>query len=238
MRNRRPHPVFTALLIIGVALILAALYFIYPWLRTRGARLVIWREWFSNTQAHPEWNIQAGQRCGDAPFVMPTDGFVGFLWGDSFRVGHSHSGIDIFGGQAPGETPVVAAYSGYLTRLTDWKSTVIIRIPNDPLNPGRQIWTYYTHMADVKGNSFIVEDFPAGTSEVYVEAGTLLGYQGNYAGDSLTPTGIHLHLSIVLDDGQGHFRNETKIANTLDPSPYLGLRLNAAENPDEVVVCP
>ncbi len=238
MRNRRPHPLLIAFLVISVAIILAALYFIYPWLRTRGARLVIWRDWFANTQAHPEWNIQAGTRCGDAPFVMPTDGFVGFLWGDSFRVGHTHSGIDIFGGQAPGETPIVAAYSGYLTRLPDWKSTVIIRIPSDPLHPGRQIWTYYTHMADVEGNSFIVDDFPAGTSEVYVEAGTLLGYQGNFAGNALTPTGIHLHLSIVLDDGEGHFRNETKIANTLDPSPYLGLRLNAAENPDEVVVCP
>jgi murein DD-endopeptidase MepM/ murein hydrolase activator NlpD len=96
---------------------------------------------------------------------------------------------------------------------------------------------YYTHMADTAGNSFISEEFPAGTSDVYVAAGTLLGYQGNYSGDPINPTGVHLHFSIVLDDGQGSFRNELKIANTLDPSPYLGLALNASQNPDGIAVC-
>ena len=238
MRHRRLRPFLTAFLILFLALLLAVLYFAYPWLRTRGTRLVYLRQWFADPLAHPDWVIQAGERCGEAPFVMPTDGYIGFLWGDSFRIGHSHQGLDIFGGQEPGKTPVVAAYSGYLTRLPDWRSTVIIRIPDDPLHPGRQVWTYYTHMASVEGSSYIAEAFPAGTNEVYVEAGTLLGYQGNYSGDALTPTGIHLHFSIVLDDGQGRFRNELKIANTLDPSPYLGLPLNAAENPDGVAVCP
>ena len=63
--------------------------------------------------------IYAGQTCGDAPFQMPTDGYIGFLWGDSFRVGHHHQGLDIFGGQDAGLTPVYAAYPGYLTRLPD-----------------------------------------------------------------------------------------------------------------------
>jgi len=39
---------------------------------------------------------------------------------------------------------------------------------------------------------------------------------------------MHLHFSIVLDDGLGKFRNELEIANTLDPSPYLGIEVNAA----------
>ena len=65
--------------------------------------------------------------------------------------GHRHQGIDIFAGTDVGITPVYAAYDGYLTRQSDWKSTVIIRIPSDPLEPGRQIWTYYTHMADAEG---------------------------------------------------------------------------------------
>lgn len=154
-----------------------------------------------------------------------------------FRPGHSHQGIDIFGGKGLGKTPVVAAYPGYLTRLPEWKSSVIIRIPQDPRRPGRQVWAYYTHMANSQGNSFIVPDFPAGTSDVYVEAGTLLGYQGNYSGDPFNPTGIHLHFSIVLDDGRGSFRNELEIGNTLDPSPYLGLALDAAENRGEIPIC-
>jgi murein DD-endopeptidase MepM/ murein hydrolase activator NlpD len=164
---------------------------------------------------------------------MPTDGFIGFLWGDSFRPGHTHQGLDIFGGEGLNVTPIIAAYPGYLTRLPDWKSTVIIRIPEDPLRPGRQIWAYYTHMADAAG-----PEFPPGTNEVFVEAGTLLGYQGNFSGDPNNPVGIHLHFSIVLDDGQGKFRNELEIENTLDPSPYLGLPVNAGLNQGEIPICP
>ena len=131
----------------------------------------------------------------------------------------------------------MAAYDGYLTRLADWKSTVIIRIPEDPLKPERQIWTYYTHMADEQGNSFVSEEFPMGTSEVFVKAGTVLGYQGNYSGDPGNPTGIHLHFSIVLDDGSGQYLNELDIENTLDPSDYFHMNLNAHENPGDIPAC-
>jgi murein DD-endopeptidase MepM/ murein hydrolase activator NlpD len=181
--------------------------------------------------------MQAGQLCGGAPFVFPTDGFPGFLWDDSFRVGHRHQGVDIFGGAEPGVTPVIAAASGYLTRLEDWKSSLIIRLPDDPLQPGRQIWTYYTHLADPQGSSFISPDFPPGTVEKFVEAGTLLGYQGNYSGDPGNPTGVHLHFSIVKDDGKGQFLNELEIRNTLDPSPYLGLPLNARTIGEALPAC-
>ncbi len=106
-----------------------------------------------------------------------------------------------------------------------------------PLAPGRQIWLYYTHLADAEGHSFIVPEFPPGVSEKYIEAGTLLGYQGNYSGDPANPVGVHLHFSIVLDDGMGRFRNELEIRNTLDPSPYFGLTLNASQKPEEIIVC-
>ena len=240
MRTRRAGAslLFKLLLAGGLIVLIVGAYFALPWLRTRGVRLVRLREWFADPVARPEWAIQAGTRCGEAPFVMPSDGYIGFTWGDSFRPGHSHQGIDIFGGQAAGQTPVVAAYNGYLTRLPDWKSSLIIRVPSDPLQPGRQIWLYYTHLADTAGNSYISPQYPPGTSEEYIEAGAFLGYQGNYSGDPNNPTGIHLHFSIVLDDGQGSFRNELKIANTLDPSPYLGLPLNASTDPGALAVCP
>jgi murein DD-endopeptidase MepM/ murein hydrolase activator NlpD len=162
---------------------------------------------------------------------------VGFLWDDSFRLGHRHQGIDIFAGTEAGVTPIIAAYDGYLTRLADWKSSVIIRVPSDPLQPGRQIWLYYTHMANQDSTSYIVEGFPPGTREVFVSAGTLLGYQGNYSGDPNNPVGVHLHFSVVRDDGTGHFKNELNISNTYDPSPYLGLALNANLNPNQIPVC-
>ncbi|MBN1452823.1 MAG: hypothetical protein JW963_17530 [Anaerolineales bacterium] len=222
---------------IIVVVVIVGGYYLYRMYRPASERLFTFRAWMNNPAAHPEWKLTAGSRCGEAPFVFPTDGMVGFLWDDSFRPGHRHQGLDIFGGEGVGVTPVVAAYPGYLTRLPDWVSTVIVRIPSDPLNPGRQIWTYYTHMATKEGVSFISDEFPPGTYEKFIDAGTFLGYQGNYSGDPNNPTGVHLHFSIVKDDGQGGFRNELEIKNTLDPSPYLGLRVNANENLDTVPVC-
>jgi len=204
----------------------AAFFFLSGRTTGRSARVM---QWIRASAAHPEWAIRAGERCDAALFSYPTDGFIGFLWADSFRPGHHHTGLDIFGGADVGQTPVVAAYDGYLTRLSDWKSTVIIRIPEDPLQPGRQIWTYYTHMADSQGNSFVDSAFPPGTTEQFVPAGTLLGTQGNYSGTAGNPTGVHLHFSIVRDDGSGKFLNELEIGNTIDPSPYFGLGLNATE---------
>jgi peptidoglycan LD-endopeptidase LytH len=202
---------------------------------SRSARVV---EWIKDPASHPDWSLAAGTHCtSEAPFILPTDGLMGYLWDDSFQAGKRHQGLDIFGGTPVGQTPVVAAYPGFLTREASWKSAVIVRVPEDPLQPGRQIWLYYTHMADPSGNSFIDTAFPAGTTEKYIEAGTLLGYQGNYTGNPTNPSGVHLHFSIVLDDGKGGFRNELDIRNTLDPSAYLGLPLNAGMNDGNVIQC-
>ncbi len=225
--------VIPAVLVVLITTAITA-YYLY---RPNAARLLKFRQWINNPASHADWKLAAGSQCGSAPFLFPTDGMVGFLWGDMMGKLHRHQGIDIFAGTDINLTKVVAAYPGYLTRLPDWKSSVIVRVPNDPLQPGRQIWLYYTHMADQNGNSFISEEFPAGTSEKYIEAGTFLGRQGDYSGDPNNPVGVHLHFSVVKDDGTGHFKNELDINNTYDPSPYLGLRLNASENPDQAPVC-
>lgn len=227
------------LLVLSVVIIAAIVgaYFVFisPGSLNTGTAFVI--PWIRNPQAHQDWAVEALSRCGDAPFIMPTRGLIGYTWDDTFKIGHRHQGIDIFAGDDIGITPVYAAYDGYLTRKTDWKSTVIMRIPSDPLQPERQIWTYYTHMADAQGNSLISFDFPPGTDEVLVKAGTLLGYQGNYSGDDANPVGVHLHFSIVRDDGSGSFLNELEIKNTLDPSPYLGLSLDHNDRPDYPIKC-
>jgi hypothetical protein len=182
------------------------------------------RQWFTDPAAHPELALAAGNRCPGAVFLLPTDGYLGFAWDDSFRPGHRHQGLDIFGPAGLDETPVIAAYDGYLTREPGWKSSVIIRHPRDPLNPARQIWTYYTHMADPSGEQdYIQPEFPPGTRELFVPAGTLLGYQGNYSGDPGNPVGIHLHFSVVKSDLDGSFKNELDIQNTYNPVLYLGL---------------
>jgi murein DD-endopeptidase MepM/ murein hydrolase activator NlpD len=226
-----------ALLIIGVMLFAGLAYFYFFAQGNTANRSAKVSAYLRNPEKYAGWAVGAGSICGDAPFQMPTSGFIGFLWDDSFRPGHRHQGLDIFGGAEPGITPIYAAYDGYLSRLPEWKSTVIIRIPSDPLNPGTQIWTYYTHMADKNGISSIAAQFPPNTIDVFVPAGTLLGYQGNFSGTAGNPTGVHLHFSIVKDDGNGKFMNELEIKNTIDPSPYFGLALNANENPDPIAVC-
>ncbi len=236
--GKRIHPIARLLLFILLVGIIIVGYQAYTWFNRGGRRAPRVIAWLRDPESHLEWMVKMGERCESAPFIMPTDGFIGFIWGDSFRPGHKHQGLDIFGGKGLNQTPVIAAYPGYLSRLPDWKSSLIIRIPDDPLHPGRQIWTYYTHLADEAGNSYIDSKFPAGTSEVFVEAGTHLGFQGNFSGDPNNPVGIHLHFSIVQDDGQGKFRNELEFRNTIDPSPYLGLPVNADSNQGEIPVCP
>lgn len=212
-------------------------YFLFTTYRPSSLRAAKVFAWLRDPASHPEWKMLAGTRCGEAPLLFPTDGLIGFLWGDSFRPGHKHQGLDIFAGSDVGVTPVFAAYDGYLTRLPEWKSAVIVRVPQDPLTPGRQIWLYYTHMADAAGASYISQEFPPGTREQFVSAGTFLGYQGNYSGDPGNPVGVHLHFSIVLDDGSGRFRNELDIENTLDPTPYFGFELHAARAGDDIPRC-
>ena len=226
----------TIVLLIVIAVIIGG-YFLYHWYTGSGDRSRWVIAWIRHPERHPDWAVSPRERCDGAPFLLPTGGYVGYLWGDSFRPGHKHQGIDIFGGEKVGKTPVYAASSGYLTRMPDWKSSLILRIPEDPLQPGRQIWTYYTHLAGPDGDSLIDGAFPPGSSEIYVEAGTFLGYQGNYSGTPGHPVGVHLHFSIVKDDGSGKFLNELKINNTLDPSPYFNLPLNAAENQGQIPLC-
>ena len=104
--------------------------------------------WFRDPEGHSDWAVNPNQYCTNAPFSIPTYGYIGYLWGDRFSLNHVHQGIDIFAGTSAGLTSIYAVYDGYLTRQLDWVSSVILRIPDDPLSPGRQIWVYYTHMAD------------------------------------------------------------------------------------------
>lgn len=184
-------------------------------------------DYLRNPEQHQDYEVEALTRCGSAPFMLPSKGFIGYLWDDSFKPFHRHQGIDIFPGTEAGKTPIYAPYDGFLTREEGWLSSLIIRIPQDPLNPDRQIWLYMTHLADAEGNSFIDSAFPPGTYDKPVFAGDLLGFQGDYSGNPARPVGVHLHFSIVKDDGMGNYLNELDIANTLDPTPYFGFELNA-----------
>ena len=220
---------------VGVGVVFFAIQ-LYTWSLTNSIPPI--RQWFQTMSVRPSLTTEKQEPCPNAPFLLPSSGLIGLLYGDPagpYHVLRRHSGVDIFGNGAPGTIPIVAAYDGYLTREADWKSSVIIR-HDDPLQAGRTIWTYYTHMADVTGTlSLIHADFPPNTHEVFVEQGQLLGYQGEYGGN--LRIGLHLHFSIVKSDPQGGYLNETVLANTLDPSPYLGMPLQANRLPTRPINC-
>jgi hypothetical protein len=191
-----------------------------------GKQFLVWAT--GNETEREALIVNQKEACAGAPFILPAEGFVGLLYasaGGPYSRANPHQGIDIFSPDrnVPGLVPVVAAYDGYITREDSWRSTLIQRVPEDPLSPGRQIWLYYTHMADISGNDYIVEQFAPGSREVFVKQGTLLGYTGNYNGNSARNIWVHLHFSIVQDDGTGRYLNELEFENTLDPSPYLGM---------------
>jgi peptidoglycan LD-endopeptidase LytH len=184
-------------------------------------------DWVVNPDENAALNITSFSRCPNAPFIIPSSGFIGLLWADTAAPYNSlrrHTGLDIFGGGESGTVAVYAVYDGYLSRLDDWRSTVIIR-HNDPLQEGRTIWTYYTHMASEDGTSYIDDAFPMGTYNKAISQGTLLGFQGEY--NPSFPIATHVHISIVTSEDDGSFKNEAVLENTLDPSPYFGMDLNA-----------
>lgn len=202
-----------------------------------GRRFLQW--WQGNDATRAALVTVQRDACPGAPFILPADGFVGLLYADPrgpYSARSPHQGIDIFSTADPGVTPVYAATDGYVTREATWVSSLIQRIPDDPLQSGRQIWLYYTHMASRAGESYIHGAFPPGTRDQFVPQGTLLGYTGDYNGNSPRTVWTHLHFSIVLDDGGGGYRNELEFANTLDPSPYLGMEVNY-DRANEVVGC-
>ena len=123
--------------LIGLAVLAIAAIAIYGYLEyvRPSGRWARFAELRADPQLFETYALKPGQRCGDAPFAFPTRGIILGLWDQSYRFGHHHAGIDIFSGAEPGVTPVYAAYPGFLTRLPDWRATVIIRIPSDPLNP-------------------------------------------------------------------------------------------------------
>lgn len=234
---RRRIFVFGLVVLLGIGAGLA--YWIYGWyfgaLNSNGPI----RQWLTDTSVHDDFNTPVFTQCPGAPFIIPSEGFIGLLWNDPsapYTPLRRHTGIDIFGVGMSGSIPIYAAYDGLLSRPESWLSTVIIQ-HEDPLQAGRTIWTYYTHMANRSGtHSFIAEDFPRGTYGVPVEQGTLLGYQGEYAGNA-AGIAMHLHISIVLSNPDGSFKNEAVLANTLDPSPYFGMKLDATQQRLRPVTC-
>jgi membrane-associated phospholipid phosphatase len=104
-------PKKTFLLAIPVVIATAGIYLYFNY--GRNARTVEVINWFRDPASRPELMMTIGTECNSAPFIFPTNGLIGFIWDDSFRPAHRHSGVDIFAGTEVGVTPIVALLSVY-----------------------------------------------------------------------------------------------------------------------------
>jgi hypothetical protein len=164
------------------------------------------------------------EACPGAPWGLPSDGSLGIQSLDSE--------IDFFGQGKEGSIPVYAVADGSLTRLRDWVDIVAV-LHEDPLRAGRKVWAIYGGMAAANGkDSLIVEDFPAGSRNIPVKSGQLLGYQGSWSGTPLWPTWVHTFFAVTNATQNDTFPKTIVMANILDPAPYLGLLVKSGnENP-------
>ncbi len=72
--------------ILVVIVVIAAVYIVrmlHP-SSVRAARIFAW---IKNPTSQPGLAIEAGTRCGNAPFLFPTSGVAGYLWDESFQIG-------------------------------------------------------------------------------------------------------------------------------------------------------
>lgn len=218
----------SVLLLLTIILLISGIYILF--IRDSEEPLALY-SWFMFPPSRIVLATEFSAPCPGYPFLMPSSGLVAGLPYNSiappYEEGRPHPGIDTFGNGTVGTIPVYAAYDGTLFRESYWRAAVTIR-HEDPLNPGQVVWTYYTHMADLTGDtSYILDKFPPGAREIPVKQGDLLGFQGEYNGGvDARPISMHLHFSVVKADANGNTLNEIYFQNTYDPTPYLGLNLN------------
>ena len=152
-----------------------------------------------------------GDRCPDAPWRLPTESDLG-LWWYTKALGFMDAGYQ-------NTVPVHAVADGLLTRREAWNDAVAIQ-HDDPLHPGKKVWTFYGGMADADNEaSFVADAFPPGSEGVPVKAGDLLGYQGRWWQG---PIWVHVHFAITPARADGSF--PAALVNRADasdePLPY------------------
>jgi hypothetical protein len=160
--------------------------------------------------------------CPGAPWQLPTGGSFGIQWGEN--------GLNLFAWDNENSSPVYAVADGLLMRHPDWVDAVAIQ-HDDPLRPGEKVWSLYADMANSSGlESFVVEDFPPGSTGVPVRAGQLLGYQGVWSGRSGWGIPVHLRFALVSEVANSAIFDDEILKNAVDPAPYLGIEPNEGDS--------
>lgn len=134
--------------------------------------------------------------CTGAPWQLPTDAHMGMFWYNRqlLMMGAGHTG----------QVPVYAVADGMLYQFPEWKASVAIQ-HEDPFTPGKKLWSFYGGLAPAfdAENNYIVDHF-LGLKGVPVNAGDLIGYQGQWLGPT-QETWVHVRFSLLPAEEDGRF---------------------------------
>jgi hypothetical protein len=167
--------------------------------------------------------------CPGVSWRLPGDGSRGIQL--------KNDGIDLFGNAKEASSPVYAMAAGKLTRRPEWVDAVAI-LHEDPLRPGEKVWAFYGGMAAANGtDSFVSKDFPAGSTDLPVKSGQLLGYQGTWSGTPQWPQWVHVFIALVDAHGKSSQPKDITSADLLDPAPYLGLVVESGKDYPQPLKC-
>ena len=134
--------------------------------------------------------------CPQSPWQIPTRADMGMFW--------MNGQVIMMGGGSDDIIPVFAAADGLLYQFSEWATAVAIQ-HDDPLNPGKKLWTFYGDLAPAfNQNSPYIEDEFIQDEGIPIKAGDLLGYQGRWLGPD-QQTWVHLRFAIIPADQDGNF---------------------------------
>ncbi|OGO17746.1 MAG: hypothetical protein A2Z14_06700 [Chloroflexi bacterium RBG_16_48_8] len=87
--------------LVLIVFLMVAGYLLFREYARTGVHFVRLRQYWADPERYSQWGFRVGDRCGGAPFLIPTDGFVAFFWGDRYSSGKKHQGVDIFSPEGP-----------------------------------------------------------------------------------------------------------------------------------------
>lgn len=168
---------------------------------------------FFNPKDHENEIYPTNRACSGTPWQIPSEAHMGIFW--------YNRQLLMMGAGYSGEVPVYAVADGLLYQFSGWKTSVAIQ-HEDPLMPGKMLWSFYGDLAPAYDaeNSYIVERFIGAQAEP-VNAGDLIGYQGQWLGPS-QQTWVHVRFTLLPADEDGGFPEDfIPIDDYFAPLPSL-----------------
>src|SRR5215831_18453059 len=103
----RLNPRYLVFVLPGLMLVMGGIG--YWWFRLDSPTRDTLDAWVIDPSSRPDLKTTLTKPCPGAPFLLPSSGFMGFLYADHtppYNPFGPHPGVDIFGDGAPGTIPI------------------------------------------------------------------------------------------------------------------------------------